>query len=135
MKTYEEMLKKARKSIPEGIAEEGRFKISTPQTFIQGNQTIISNFVEIANEMRRGPKHLSKFLFRELAKAGHVEGNRLILQGRVIRSLVEKKLDAYVNEFVLCGECKKPDTHLEKKDRVTILKCEACGARQPVRNI
>jgi translation initiation factor 2 subunit 2 len=135
MKTYEQMLKEAQKKIPKNITQESRLEIPSPNVIIQGNRTFITNFKDISNSMRRDPKHLSKFLFRELAKPGHVEGGRLVLQGKVIRSLIEKKIDAYMKEFVLCRECNRPDTHLEKEDRLIFLKCEACGAKQPVRKI
>ncbi|MEK6812055.1 MAG: translation initiation factor IF-2 subunit beta, partial [Nanoarchaeota archaeon] len=37
-------------------------------------------------------------------------------------------------EFVLCKECKKPDTELLREDRVTFIHCLACGAKHPVRS-
>ena len=33
---------------------------------------------------------------------------------------------------MICSECKRPDTHLSKGDRFTLLICEACGAQRPV---
>ncbi len=135
MKTYEEMLREGREKISLDVSKESRFEVVKPNILIQGNRTFITNFTEIANSMRRDPKHLAKFLFRELAKPGHVEGNTLILQGKVLRSLIEKKIEAYLKEFVYCRECKRPDTHLEKEGRIIFLKCEACGAKQVVRRI
>jgi len=135
MKTYEEMLKEARQDISETITKESRLEIPIPQSFIQGNNTFITNFTEITTSIRRDPKHLAKFLFRELAKPGHIDGNRLILQGKVISSLIKKKINDYMKEFVYCKECNKPDTRLEKEDRITFLKCEACGAKHVLRRI
>jgi len=135
MKTYKEMLKEARKKISKDITQAKRLEIPSPQTTIQGNRTFITNFTDITNSIRRDPKHLAKFLFRELAKPGHINGNRLILQGKVIKSLIENKIDAYIKEFVYCKECNKPDTHFEKEDRIIFLKCEACGAKQAIRRI
>lgn len=135
MKTYKEMLKEARKKISKDITQEKRLEIPSPQTVIQGNRTFITNFTDITNSIRRDPKHLAKYLFRELAKPGHINGNRLILQGKVIKTLIEKKIDAYVKEFVYCKECNRPDTHLVKEERIIFLKCEACGAKQVVRKI
>jgi len=37
--------------------------------------------------------------------------------------------------YVLCSECKKPDTILIKENRMTFVKCEACGARKRVEDI
>ncbi len=135
MKSYKEMLKEAEKKISKDITKTHRLEIPSPQVIIQGNRTYITNFTEITNSIRRDPKHLAKFLFRELAKPGHIEGSRLILQGKVIRSLVEKKIEDYVKEFVYCGECNRPDTHIEKEDRIVFMKCEACGAKQAIRRI
>lgn len=129
------MLKAAEKRISRDVTKISRLEIPSPRTIIQGNRTFITNFTEIANSIRRNPKHLSKFLFRELAKPGNIDGNRLVLQGKVIRSLVEKKIDNYVKEFVNCKECNKPDTNLVKEDRIIFMKCEACGAKHAVRRI
>jgi len=38
-----------------------------------------------------------------------------------------------VNDFVLCPDCKKSDTKLQKEDRVTTAKCMACGAKHTVK--
>jgi len=135
MKTYEQMLKEAEKRISRDISKEGRLEIPPPNVIIQGNKTFITNFSDITNSIRRDPKHLAKFLFRELAKSGHVDNNRLILQGKVMKSLVQNKIDSYMKEFVLCKECNRPDTHIVKEDRLVFLKCEACGAKQPLRRI
>jgi translation initiation factor 2 subunit 2 len=129
------MLNEAIKKIPENVKKESRYEIPQPEISIQGNRTFITNFTVITDSIRRDPKHVSKYLFRELATPGHLNSNRLILQGKVIRSLIEEKIKSYVNEFVYCKECKKPDTHFEKIDRIMFLKCEACGAKQAMRHI
>jgi len=135
MESYDEMLKIGLEKMPKDIKKDVRLEIPKPSIFIQGNQTTINNFVEIANTLRRDPKHLSKFLFRELAKPGNLDDKRLVIQGKVYRDLVERKINEYVKEFVECKECGKLDTNLVKDKRVTFLKCEACGASESVRNI
>jgi len=74
-------------------------------------------------------------LFKELATPGTIEERRLILQTKLQRGIIEKKIEDYVKEFVICKVCGKPDTHLERERRITFLKCEACGAKEPVRNV
>jgi len=136
MKDYEKMLKEATEKIPKHVKEDKRLEIPAPQVLTQGTQTIISNFGEIANVLRRDPKHLAKFLFRELAKPGQIDKNsRLILQGKVYKQLIEKKLEEYIKEFVQCKECKKLDTILIKEKRYFFMKCEACGAKETIRKI
>lgn len=127
------MLSKARKCVPENKAT-ARFEM--PEVRIQtGKQTIIKNFGEIAKALRRDPKHVAKFLFKELAVPGSFNSGELVLQGKVVPSLVRQRVQEYVNEFVLCQECKRPDTSIDKNGKVSIIKCEACGAKKSVRTI
>ena len=135
MKNYEDMLKEAIKKLPKDAVAGDRFEIPKPETSIQGNKTFISNFDELCTRFRREKKHLSKFLFKELATPGHVEGKRLILQGKVTTSLIQKKLEIYVRDFVVCPECKRPDTNFQKVGRLTFLVCEACGSKQNAKKI
>ncbi len=134
MKTYDQMLDEATKKLPNEIKQVERLEIPKPVSNISGSQTYITNFLDIANVIRRDPRHISKYLFRELATPGHIEGSRLILQGKIFGSLIEKKIEEYVKEYVYCSECGKPDTNLVKQDRISLLKCEACGAKHSVKN-
>jgi translation initiation factor 2 subunit 2 len=129
------MLEEATKKIPTGATKESRLEIPAPNVTIQGNRTFITNFIDIANVIRRNPKHLAKFLFRELAKPGHLDNSRLIFQGKVTTSLTQSKIDNYIKEFVVCKECNRPDTHFEKEGRIRFIKCEACGAKYVLRRI
>lgn len=135
MKSFEEMLKAAEEKLPKEIKEHRRLVIPKPEVHIQGNQTFFMNFEAISEVCRRDPKHIAKFLFRELAIPGHIEGKRLVFQGKVSPSLLEKKIENYVKEFIYCKECDRPDTKLSKEDRITLMICEACGSKKSVRNI
>jgi translation initiation factor 2 subunit 2 len=46
--------------------------------------------------------------------------------------MINEKIQEYVAEFVICKECKKPDTELVKEDRLTFIHCLACGAKKSV---
>ncbi|MEM5776852.1 MAG: translation initiation factor IF-2 subunit beta [Candidatus Aenigmatarchaeota archaeon] len=135
MKDYKQMLEEALSKLPEEVKLDVRLEIPKPEVVVSGSQTYINNFIEIANIIRRKPEHLLKFLSKELASPAHIEGNRAIFQGKLYGSLIEKKLEAYYKEFLYCPECKKPDTQIIKQDRISLLKCEACGAKTPVRQI
>jgi len=58
---------------------------------------------------------------------------RLVLGRKLASSLINEKIKQYAELFVLCTECKKPDTQLKKEDRITTIKCTACGAKHPVK--
>jgi len=132
---YEELLKKVIEKIPKKVSSGERFKIPEVVIEVQGNKTLVKNFGEILSVLRRDSSHLSKYLFKELATPGNVQNNILILQRKVPKEILEKKIESYVKEFVFCKICNKPDTKLIKEGNSLVIKCEACGAKTPARQI
>ncbi len=133
MDTYEKLLERAKISLPEIKETSERFEIPKVAGHIEGNKTIISNFADIAKTFNRDQNHLLKYLLKELATPGNVDGPRLILGRKISSPLINDKIEQYAKEFVLCKVCKKPDTVLKKEDHITMMKCTACGAKNPVR--
>lgn len=129
---YDELLDRGLEQVPEFTAKKERFEIPEAEIDVSGNQTAVQNLKSIADELNRDPNHLMKYLLRELGTAGHREGTRGVFQGRFGKKSVQDRINRYMEEFVLCSECGKPDTKLVKEDRITLLKCEACGARSSV---
>lgn len=132
---YESLLNKAYEKLPKIEENKDRFQIPIAETMIQGNQTIIKNFSQIAETLRRDPSHIIKFLAKELATPAGLDGTRAILQTKLSQKMIQQKLDIYVVDYVFCKECKSPDTKLIKEDRITFIKCEACGAKSPKKAI
>ncbi len=128
------MLKKGRKEIPESVHERDRFEIPKVLGHLQGNRTIISNFTQIADTLRRKPEHLLKYVLKELATPGNLKRNSLLIGAKVPASRINEKIKQYANEFVLCKVCGKPDTKIEKDGAIANLKCSACGAKYVVRS-
>lgn len=132
---YEKLLDRIYKKLPEKTQTTERFEIPTFKSIIQGKQTIIQNFNEVANILRRNPNHLLKYLSKELATAGTFDKKRAVLQGKFKENLLNSRLKNYVEEYVLCNECKKPDTQIITFEGVKYKRCEACGARAPVKPV
>lgn len=130
---YEQLLKKAKESMPEVKSSSERFEIPKVNGHLQGNKTIINNFAAIAKILGRGQEKLLKYLQRELATPAVLDGQRLVLGRKITSVFINKKIEQFAKDFVLCKECGKPDTKLEKEDRVLFVRCTACGARHPVR--
>jgi len=133
MFNYEEMLNNAYENLPEKEKTEERFELLRLVVFYEGNKTIIANFTTLADKLRRKKEHIAKFLSRELASPTILDGERLIVQRKVMQSLINKKVDEYVKTYVLCPICKRPDTKIVEEGGVKIMVCEACGAKNPVR--
>jgi len=131
---YKEALEKAYKEVKPIVASE-RFEVPEAKGFIQGNKTIITNFSQIANYLKRNPEHLAKYLAKELATSFVLEMPRLILNRKIKIEKVNEKIQNYVKEYVICKECKKPDTEFIKQDRLLFLHCLACGSKYSVPKI
>ena len=128
------MLEDARKRLPEAVFLKERFEIPKVLGHMQGNRTIITNFLQIASTLRREADHLLKYVLKELATPGEIKkSGSLILGTKVPASRINEKIRQYANEFVLCFECCKPDTKLEKDGDLTYMKCTACGAKNFVK--
>ncbi len=130
---YSQLLQRARAKIPATVGTGERFQMPSADIMQEGKQTIVRNFGELLEKMNRSDDHAVPILLREFGTAGHYEGGRLVLQGRVPDRNVEDRLAKYLETYVICGECGRPDTHLMKEERTTVLKCDACGAHRPVK--
>ena len=134
MTEYEKLLEEAYGKVKKVETSKQRFEIPKIQGHFEGKKTILSNFFQIASYLRRKPEHFLKFILKELAASGTRDGDRLILNIKVPSAKINQKIEEYVKEFVLCKECKKPDTELIKQDRLTFIHCLACGAKHPIRS-
>jgi len=129
---YEKLLERARATIPKEVFEKKRFEIPKADSFIQGNKTIVTNLNHIANYLNRDITHMMKFMLRELATAGIIDGSRAVFTGSFPLRVINEKIELYVKEFVLCKECSKPDTKIVRENGVDYMKCMACQAKRPV---
>jgi len=134
MTDYEKLLDEAYGKVKKVEGAGDRFEIPKVKGHFEGKKTIITNFMQIASHIRRNIDHFLKYLLKELAASGQIEGERLILNIKVPSAKINDKIESYVKEFVLCKECGKPDTELTKQGRLTFVHCLACGAKHPVRS-
>ncbi len=132
---YESLLKRARAQVPEVASKRERLEIPKLQYAKIGMRTVIFNFKEIADALDRDPQHLLKFLSREMATAATMQGNRVIFQGKFQEDTFERLMQRYLETFVVCPVCKRPDTKVVKEKRLSFVVCQACGAKSSVKQL
>ncbi len=130
--SYDDLLKRAREGLPTNVTTHERFRIPDVNVFIEGKTTVLRNFEDVCHGINREPHQVLAYLLRELGTAGTIDGRRAVFKGRVSPSQIEDRIRGYVETYVLCSECKRPDTRIVKEERITILECDACGAHRPV---
>jgi len=135
MEDYKTLLKKARAQLPKEVFKKERFDVPVLKSIVIGKKTEVINFVAAANTIRRKPDHILKYLTKALASPGIIEGNKVTFSGTFGNTIINEKFNKYLIDFVLCKECKKPDTKILKDSGHDFLKCEACGARRPIQKL
>ena len=133
MKSYEDMLEEGLSKLPEQSVASERFEVPKAKGHIQGNKTVINNFTIIVDMFRRDKDHFLKFLLRELASPGILDGPRLVLGRKVSAALINQKIQQYAETYVLCSNCGKPDTQIIEKDGSKYLRCGACGTQKLIK--
>ncbi len=127
--SYEELLDRLYEKLPKKAVKKEAFEIPRAEIMIVGNKTIIRNFSQIADVLNREPKLLTRYFVKELAVPGTVdESGSLTLQGRFSSAIINKLIERFVKNYVLCPTCGSRFTVLEKVGKVFKLKCLACGA-------
>ncbi|WP_267643445.1 translation initiation factor IF-2 subunit beta [Haloarchaeobius amylolyticus] len=130
---YDSLLDRAFSDLPDRPQEAGeRLKIPEAQGETDGAFTRLTNLNAIANAVSRDPEHMHRSIQRELGTNGQFDGQQARYNGSFTIADFKAAIDSYVAEYVTCGECGLPDTRLVREDGIDMLRCEACGAFQPV---
>ncbi|MDN5358089.1 MAG: translation initiation factor 2 subunit 2 [Candidatus Methanomethylophilaceae archaeon] len=129
---YLTLLGRAKMNLPETIESHERFVLPELDIIQEGKITILRNFMDVADKVRRDPQHLLHFLLRELGAPGDIDNRRAVFKAKISPQTISERLQQYMDTYVVCTECGRPDTKLVKEDRVMVLECEACGARRPI---
>jgi translation initiation factor 2 subunit 2 len=130
---YDDLLKKAESAFSKGDKNKMRLQVPDPDVIYEGRVTIVRNFMDIVDMINRDPKHVAKFLMKELGIGVTIDSKRLMINRKVSIDQIKDKISQYMDSFVKCYECQSPDTEIQKVGRVDLLVCKACGAQHPIR--
>jgi translation initiation factor 2 subunit 2 len=133
---YLKILDEVFSALPKSVKGAGdRVIVLNPEILHESRRTIVTNFRDLADKLNRDPSHIAKFIARESGRPSSIEGERLIIQGRLSLEELRKLLELYVREFVKCPICGGLDTKIVSERRLRFLVCEICGAKNPVRKL
>ena len=132
MEEYDALLDRALSGITRRGSSGERFELPRAIVSVIGARTTINNFADIVDRLNRDPHHVLKYLAKEMATAGSFESGKGYFQERFSQETVNRLISVYTNRFVICPVCKRPDTKVERRERLSFLVCEACGARSSI---
>ncbi len=129
---YEAMLVRAKEQLPEDVDESTRFQVPKIKGHLQGNKTIVSNFAQIASTLQRKIEVLVKYIEKQMATKGIIQDNFVVFNTKLSAKKMNIRIEQFVDQFVICKECGKPDTKLSKDTGIYFIRCQACGAKYSV---
>ena len=129
---YLKLLDKALDKLPRKGGSGRRLEDISLDIVVAGKRTVINNFREIAKLLNRDPRHLAKFILKELAVPGMFEDDKFIIQAQVPKIKLANVLQRYIKTYVLCPVCGAPDTVLVREKRLVFMICTAWGAKSSV---
>lgn len=115
-----------------------RYKMERLQSKIEGKgngiKTVIPNLPSVAYSLARPPSYIIKYFGFELGAQTNTnpKDERWIINGAHQSDKLQDSLDGFINRFVLCKDCKNPETEFVIKDGRISLDCKACGQRTTV---
>lgn len=115
-----------------------RYKMPHMQAKVEGRgngiKTVLVNVNEVALSLCRDAPEVTKFFGCELgAQTTYAaDTDRAIVNGAHTASSLQAHLCKYIENFVLCRQCRLPETRYSIKGGVITQKCAACGAKSQV---
>lgn len=127
-KEYGQMLERAREEVPEDIGEEESFKAPNVEIRREAGSTIILNWNKIIKAVNNQEKIFLRFLSHELGTHGEAEKGRATFKGHQTSHKINELIEEFIDKYIVCSECGRPDTQLKKEKKHLLKKCGACGA-------
>src|SRR2546426_10414930 len=79
---YDQLLKRAKAALPQALSTGERFQVPEPDVVTEGKTTILRNFEDIVQAIRRDATMVLTFLLRELGTGGVKDGKRGVFKGK-----------------------------------------------------
>ena len=113
-----------------------RYKMPRLQAKVEGRgngiKTVIVNVTDIGLSLNREASEITKFFGCELGSQTTFAPDRAVVNGAHTPQSLQEQLCKYIEKFVLCTQCKLPETHYKIKAGIIDQKCLACGEKKSV---
>eukprot|EP01041_Mallomonas_annulata_P009183 gene9183-19043_t len=96
-----------------------------------GIKTVLTNIFEVALSLNREAPEITKYFGCEMGSQTtfSAELERAVVNGNHNAQDLQNKLSTYIEQFVLCKQCRLPETSYRIKNGIIAQKCAACGSK------
>jgi putative translation initiation factor aIF-2 beta subunit len=100
----------------------------------QNTRTIIKNFINICDELRRDPDLIEKYIGYQLNLRTKIDKIKLVVHSNHDRNVLQNIINGYIKDYVLCRTCHNPETSIVNNSKIIALTCLACGRTNEILN-
>jgi translation initiation factor 5 len=95
---------------------------------------VIPNITDVASSLHRSPGEVNKFFGTELGAQVkyNAETEKAIVNGAHTDAVLQDLMHRYIEKFVLCPNCRLPESEYKIKNDCIFHRCKACGAKDMV---
>lgn len=95
---------------------------------------MIPNITDVANSLHRSPGEVNKFFGTELGAQSKYtpENDKAVVNGAHTDAALQELMHRYIEKFVLCPNCRLPESEYKIKNECIFHRCKACGAKDMV---
>jgi translation initiation factor 5 len=108
-----------------------RYKMNAIHTKIEGRgngiKTIILNLMDVADDLKRNPEEILKFLGHQKGSNTSKIDEKFIINGSFETDDLQLEIYNYINNYVMCNQCKLPETIYTRQKKKIFKKCNACS--------
>lgn len=108
-----------------------RYKMPPVTCSYEKTWAVISNLGEISKALRRVDAEILKFWGCELGTQTRRRHGRAMVKGRHSPATLQETLSLYIDSFLLCRTCERPETDYELSKKELVQFCKGCGGRAP----
>ena len=110
-----------------------KLSVDRPVIKCLNKKTFLSNFRTICKQLKRDESSILKFFSEELRTIISIDQNGgMVIDKLFKQNGIEKVLNSYIKEYVICSECKFGDTIIKKENRITFIECQKCFSKKPI---
>lgn len=104
-----------------------RYKMTQVHINVQKTKTNFTNFDAIIKEIGRDQKQLTSFLNKYFATSWIYKDNCLSTTKIISKSDLQTSILEFIKQFVLCPNCKNPETVIGLNKKKKTFSCKACS--------
>jgi len=104
-----------------------RYKMPILSVKHKKNHTIITNSIDISRALKTQHCYMSKYFAIELGTQSMSSDTGISLRGVHSANMLTTVLNKFIEQFILCSSCHKPEIDYYKGRKKVIVCCRACG--------